>query len=72
WCGCLAGALHEDEYREKLAAAGFRDVEVEVTRVLAGPGAEGWPATGTAGGDVPLTDVTGRFASAFIRARKPA
>ncbi|HEY8492125.1 MAG TPA: arsenite methyltransferase, partial [Dehalococcoidia bacterium] len=47
WCGCLAGALHEDEYREKLAAAGFRDVEVEVTRVLAGPGAEGWPATGT-------------------------
>ena len=32
WSGCVAGALHEDEYRAKLAAAGFTDIEVEITR----------------------------------------
>src|ERR1700692_3421699 len=33
WVGCIAGALEESEYRDKLAAAGFADVEVEPTRV---------------------------------------
>src|SRR5687768_17896871 len=32
WVGCVAGALSEDEYRSKLQAAGFEDVEVETTR----------------------------------------
>src|SRR5215208_6793481 len=33
WVGCVAGALEEDEYRRLLTDAGFRDVELEVTRV---------------------------------------
>ena len=33
WVGCIAGALEEGEYAEKLRAAGFIDVEVEPWRV---------------------------------------
>ncbi|MDA8216310.1 MAG: arsenite methyltransferase [Dehalococcoidales bacterium] len=32
WAGCIAGALTEDEYRQKLASAGFADAEVQVLR----------------------------------------
>jgi arsenite methyltransferase len=32
WAGCVAGALEESEYRQKLAAAGFGDIAVEVIR----------------------------------------
>ncbi len=35
WAGCIAGALREDEYRRKLAAAGFADIDIEVTREYA-------------------------------------
>jgi SAM-dependent methyltransferase len=34
WAGCAAGALEESDYRGKLAAAGFVDVEVEPERVF--------------------------------------
>ena len=33
WTGCIAGALTEVEYRQKLAAAGFTDVDVQVLKV---------------------------------------
>src|SRR5687767_11723013 len=33
WVGCLAGALEEGSYREKLARAGFDSVDVEPTRI---------------------------------------
>ena len=33
WVGCVAGALDEEEYRSKLAAAGFEGIEVEPTRI---------------------------------------
>jgi SAM-dependent methyltransferase len=33
WAGCIAGALHEDEYRRLLAEAGFADIDVEPTRI---------------------------------------
>ena len=33
WVGCIAGALEENEYRGKLAAAGFEQIEVEPTRI---------------------------------------
>ncbi|MDD3853888.1 MAG: arsenite methyltransferase [Syntrophomonadaceae bacterium] len=32
WAGCIAGALLDKEYRDKLAAAGFTDIDVEVIR----------------------------------------
>jgi arsenite methyltransferase len=33
WVGCIAGALDEGEYRNKLAAAGFEQIEIEPTRI---------------------------------------
>src|ERR1039457_5585359 len=32
WAGCIAGALEENDYRAKLTAAGFVDVDLEPTR----------------------------------------
>ena len=33
WVGCVAGALEESEYRAKLAAAGFDQIDIEPTRI---------------------------------------
>jgi arsenite methyltransferase len=33
WVGCIAGALEENEYRAKLTAAGFENVDLEPTRI---------------------------------------
>jgi SAM-dependent methyltransferase len=33
WAGCIAGALHEEEYRALLAECGFDSIDVEPTRV---------------------------------------
>lgn len=65
WSGCIAGALEAREYREKLAAAGFTDVEiVEVRRYTTDDLGEG-PESG-------ITEaVASRFISAFVRATKP-
>src|SRR5471030_1461 len=33
WVGCVAGALADEEYRSKLSAAGFEQIDIEPTRV---------------------------------------
>ena len=33
WVGCIAGAIEENVYRSKLAAAGFDQIEIEPTRI---------------------------------------
>src|ERR1035438_9723034 len=33
WVGCIAGALGDDEYRNKLSAAGFEQIDIEPTRI---------------------------------------
>lgn len=70
WVGCVAGALEETEYREKLAAAGFTSIDVEPTRVYRTEDALSFLLD--KGIDVaaigPLVD--GKFMSAFVRARK--
>src|SRR3954453_10849898 len=33
WVGCVSGALEENEYHDKLTAAGFEQVDIEPTRV---------------------------------------
>ena len=69
WIGCLAGALEEDEYRAKLAAVGFTEIEVEVTRVHSADDlGEGVKRVLE---DLQPDQVTGRVVSAFVRARKP-
>jgi SAM-dependent methyltransferase len=71
WVGCVAGALSEDEYRGKLAAAGFESVTVEPTRVYSVNDARDF--LGAAGIDVDAIapEVDGKIRSAFIRAVKP-
>ena len=72
WVGCIAGALEEYEYRDKLYAAGFESVDIEPTRVYKIEEAREFLAS--AGLNVervaPLID--GKFISAFVRAAKPA
>jgi arsenite methyltransferase len=72
WVGCIAGALDEDDYVARLHHAGFEDVSVEPWRVYDVEDARAF-LTG-AGVDVDrlAPAVHDRFASAFVRARKPA
>jgi SAM-dependent methyltransferase len=56
WIGCIAGALDESDYANRLRAAGFTDVEIDPWREYRRED----------------LGVDGQFASAFIRARKPA
>jgi SAM-dependent methyltransferase len=72
WVGCIAGALSEDDYRTKLAAAGFDGIDVEVTRVYGTEDARAFLATEGVDVDAVANDVDGKFVSAFIRATKPA
>jgi SAM-dependent methyltransferase len=71
WVGCVAGALSEDDYRSKLAAAGFTDVGVEVTRVYGSDDARAFLAAEGIDGGAIADQVDGKFVSAFVRAVKP-
>ena len=71
WVGCVAGALEETEYRSKLAAAGFEEIEVEPTRVYGVEDARQFLTAQGMDVDAIAPQVEGKFASAFIRARKP-
>ena len=71
WVGCVAGALSETGYREKLTAAGFESVDIEVTRVYDATDArEFLRASGIDGDDI-ASQVQDKFVSAFVRAVKP-
>jgi arsenite methyltransferase len=72
WVGCVAGALEESEYRTKLAAAGFEQIEVEATRVYSVADARQVLSAQGVDVDAITPFVEGKFASAFIRATKPA
>ncbi len=73
WAGCIAGALTDEEYRTGLAAAGFIDIDLEITRrySLADLG-DPLPAWVARLGQEQAARVVERFASTFVRARKPA
>jgi SAM-dependent methyltransferase len=72
WVGCIAGALEEKEYGAKLAAAGFSDVEVEPWRIYKIDDARAFLTEAGIDVDRLAPQVEGKFASAFVRARKPA
>jgi SAM-dependent methyltransferase len=72
WIGCVAGALEEGEYRQKLAGAGFTTVEVEPTRIYRAEDARAFLAQAGMDRDGLAEAVDGRFMSAFVRATKPA
>src|SRR5580692_11441470 len=72
WVGCVAGALDESEYRTKLAEAGFEDIEIEPTRVYSVAEARQFLTAQGIDVDAMAPHVENKFASAFIRAKKPA
>ena len=72
WIGCVAGALEELEYRDLLADAGFRRVEIEPTRVYKAEDAAAFLAGSGLDAAAFAKEIDGKFMSAFIRARKPA
>lgn len=69
WTGCIAGALAEDDYKAKLAAAGFEDISIESFREYTTDDAE----AGGLGKDLrEFADADGGVGifSAVVRARK--
>jgi len=71
WAGCIAGALDEDEYRAKLAAAGFEAIGIEPTRVYDIEDARGFLTGKGVDVDAIAREVEGKVMSAFVRAEKP-
>jgi len=74
WTGCVAGALRDTDYRAKLAAAGFHDVEVQPTLVhqrgdLARMAVDLHVPAGV-DLEAALDEADGAVANAFIRARR--
>ncbi|MGB2678933.1 MAG: arsenite methyltransferase [Candidatus Acidiferrum sp.] len=71
WVGCMAGALQETEYRDKLAAAGFQSISVEPTRVYGAEEASEFLVAAGLDPAVVGPKIDDKFMSAFIRAKKP-
>ena len=73
WAGCIAGALEEETYRQMLAEAGFNHIEIEVTRrySLEDVADSGGASSIASLSHSELTQIDGKFVSAFIRALKP-
>ena len=72
WVGCIAGALEENEYREKLARAGFNSIDVEPTRVYKVEEAREFLEAAGLDAHIVGPQIDGKFISAFVRATKPA
>jgi arsenite methyltransferase len=71
WVGCVAGALEENEYRSKLASAGFEEIEVEPTRIYRIEDAREFLSGQNIDVDAIAPQVDGKFMSAFVRGVKP-
>jgi arsenite methyltransferase len=71
WVGCIAGALEENEYRSKLAAAGFEQIEIEPTRIYRIDDAREFLSSSGIDVDAIAAQVDEKFMSAFVRAVKP-
>jgi len=81
WAGCVAGALTEDEYRDKLSRVGFTQIDVEPTRIYRLEDAkdllaqykdllEARTLEGASLDDL-IRETDGKLMSAFVRAVKP-
>jgi len=72
WVGCIAGALEEFEYRDKLFQAGFVSIDMEPTRVYKSEEARDFLVAAGLDADKVAPRIDGKFISAFVRAVKPA
>jgi arsenite methyltransferase len=71
WVGCVAGALDENDYRAKLASAGFEKITMEPTRIYRVEDAREFLASSGVDVDAIAPQVDEKFMSAFVRAVKP-
>ena len=71
WVGCVAGAMEEQEYGDKLRTAGFTDVAIEPWRVYKPEDARTFIEQAGLDFDTVAEAADGRFMSAFVRAQKP-
>jgi arsenite methyltransferase len=71
WVGCVAGALEENEYRSKLASAGFEQIDLEPTRIYRLEDAREFLSGENIDVDAIAPQVDGKIMSAFVRAVKP-
>lgn len=72
WIGCIAGALRDNEYTDKLRTAGFAEIDIEPTRIYNVEDARQFLTGEGIDVDVLAPQVDGKFMSAFVRATKPA
>ena len=71
WVGCIAGALEDRQYVDKLAKAGFDGIDIEATRIYDIEDARTFLRRRGIDVDAIAPQVQGKFMSAFIRATKP-
>jgi arsenite methyltransferase len=64
--------LSDDDYKAKLAQAGFERIEIEPTRVYGVEDARAFLAGQGLEVEAWAREVDGKFISAFVRANKPA
>jgi SAM-dependent methyltransferase len=70
WTGCVAGALEEHDYRAKLEAAGFVDIDIKPTREFSAADAQAFLADQGLDADRLAPQLAGHVFSAFVRAGK--
>src|SRR5439155_733317 len=71
WVGCVAGALEENDYRGKLTAVGFEQIEVQPTRIYRTEDAREFLTSKGIDVDALAPHIDGKFLRAFIHAVKP-
>src|SRR5499425_1288804 len=71
WVGCVAGALSDMEYQQKLANAGFQSIDIEATRVYDVNDAREFLCSSGIDADGIAAQVQDKFISAFVTAVKP-
>lgn len=69
WVGCVAGALEENDYRNKLT--GFEEVDIEPTRLYRVEDGREFLTDQGLDVDAIASEIDGKFMAAFIRAVKP-
>ena len=72
WVGCVAGAMEDSEYVDKLRRAGFEQISLETTRTYDVRDAKEFLAAEGINAEAIAPQVDGKFTSAFVRARKPS